>query len=172
MVAVLLAASSACVATSAPSAFTYESFIARVRACNARAEASAPPQNTEQWRQRALDWGRCMKSVSDRMPARQKRLLEDGMHSCNARFPYATKPGDNIHCLREVIHAAFPGTVDARSRYRMMGAEIAGHCEQLYPSDTAAELACIHAGLHKLTTSGAGDQSATRMRRAKSKLPH
>jgi hypothetical protein len=101
-----------------------------------------------------------MKLVADRMPAEQRRLLEQGMHSCNARFPYATKPGDNIHCLREVIRAAFPGAVDARSSYRMMGAEIAGHCQQLHPNDTAAELACIHAGLKKLSASGAIDEPA------------
>lgn len=102
-----------------------------------------------------------MSPVADRMTPAQRQTLAAGMRSCNTTAPYARRPGDNIACLRHVIRTVFPGPVDLRARSRMVGAEIAGRCQQRYSDNESAQLKCIRAGLRRFAASGFRGNSET-----------
>ncbi len=144
--------SSAAVAGGAPP--TYREFMKRARLCANESARGVPEPSAAMIPSRLGQWNRCMAPVADRMTPAQRETLGAGMRACNASTPYAARPGDNIACLRRVIRKVFSGPVDMNARTRMIGAEIAGRCEQRYPNDDNAQLKCIHAGLHGFSASG------------------
>ena len=133
---------------------TYREFMMRARFCDSESARGVPEPSAAMIPSRLGEWNRCMAPVTDRMTSAQRETLGAGMRACNASTPYAARPGDNIACLRRVIRKVFSGPVDMNARTRMIGAEIAGRCEQRYPNDDNAQLKCIHAGLHGFSASG------------------
>ncbi len=133
---------------------TYREFMNRARACDTASARGAPEPSAGMIPSRLGAWNRCMAPIADRMTPAQRQTLGAGMRACNAKNPYAARPGDNIACLRRVIRKVFPGPVDLDARTRMVGAEIAGRCEQRYPNDDNAQLKCIHEGLHGFSAAG------------------
>jgi len=152
--------SAAAVAGGAPP--TYREFMKRARFCANESARGVPEPSAAMIPSRLGQWNRCMAPIADRMTPAQRETLAAGMCACNASTPYAVRPGDNIACLRRVIRKVFPGPADLDARTRMVGAEIAGRCEQRYPTDDNAQLKCIHAGLHGFSASGfrGGDEES------------
>lgn len=141
------------VARAQPTAPTYREFIDRIRHCDLETGRGAPPPDAALIPSRLGEWNRCMAPVADRISPAQREALAAGMRSCNTTAPYAIRPGDNIACIRHVIRGVFAGPVDPRARSRMVGAEIAGRCQQRYPADDSAQLKCIRAGLRRFSAS-------------------
>jgi hypothetical protein len=133
---------------------TYREFMKRARFCDSESARGIPEPSAGMIPSRLGEWNRCMAPVADRMTPAQHETLAAGMRACNASTPYAVRPGDNIACLRRVIRKVFSGPADIDARTRMVGAEIAGRCEQRYPNDENTQLKCIHEGLHDFSASG------------------